>query len=321
MVNAKSVAVTRRSVICLALDYSQSMDDPLSDGTKKIDALKVATQNFLNLFEEKLDYIGYVYFNGKAQDQNPHPIVSDFLKYRDNFDPTIPTISLPDDPYSGPDMVLSPGTNQEDGLKKCRDEMLKVPEPILASSTLSVILVTDGAPTRSCDPNDDYLSVNCNMRKYASDDEKELLMDRAIRIADDIRIRDNLGINVHTIGIGRFGGTEIMKNNMNQPYSGPAISGQELENQSAYQGTKIDVYDMVLKSNFLRRVANFPPKNNVEPIEYFRGESGYQTLNFQDYNAANPGVSQGIYLSTNDSKDLSTLLADIGTSIKGRLVE
>ena len=96
--------------------------------------------------------------------------------------------------------------------------------------------------------------------------------------------------------------------------------------QDAYQNSGECQY--ILKSHFLRRVANVQPFNGIqegiEPVNGFVGIDGQPTLTFEQYNATvvvdgNP-PPQGIFAATTDANELTGILEEIGVGIGSRLI-
>jgi Flp pilus assembly protein TadG len=302
-VSADSVATTKMTIICLLVDVSNSTKDiSSSNGRSKNEDIKASVKEFLNLFQEENDYIGIVTF---ATDIiTTLPMTTQFREYLDDVD----TMN-----YQPPD---TGSTNTEFGLKKCREELFSLPAEILETANKSVVIITDGAPTVSCDNENEYQENECEITKSSGE---KIPYDRAIRIADDIRSADNLGIAVSAVVVGEFTGNKSM-------------DAEELERVDAYQGLwnsyLIDpngssAEDKItpVKTNFLRRLVNVPPLNGVEPVNYFEGGETFETQNFNDYNAANPGVRQGLFYYTDDTSELSDIIRQIGLSMKGRLIK
>jgi hypothetical protein len=291
-VRARGVATTKRSVICIILDTSGSMSGFTNSGKSKIEDARNAIVSFFNLFEENLDYIGVVRFSNNATELVP--ISDEFKQYEDEV------------------LAVTEGglTNTEDSLKECREQILSVPSNILASANKSIILMTDGAPTKSCSNEADFMIRDCNETPDSENPGKKHY-DRALRLADSIRNLPGLGIAVHSIGIGRYMGAG-------------GLSAEELERRDAYQKFNNNplppVNEDPVKTNFLRRVANVPSPTGLEPENYFEGGDTFSTPTQAEYQASHPTAARGVYVATSNAGDLEEILLGIGRGMKGRLI-
>jgi Flp pilus assembly protein TadG len=189
-----AVAATKVSVVCLVVDMSGSMGRSMSQwGPLKIDEAKEAVNSFLDIFKEGEDWIGIVAFNTEAQvvgEISPY-----FLKYKPNVNSLSPVQN----------------TNIDAGIRECYNQLRKVDSSVAVSSNRAIILITDGAPTKSCVPygsGTTHLSdikgnpINCELDgSGGGDTDEKRHYDRAIKTADYIR-QQMEGITIHTIGIG-----------------------------------------------------------------------------------------------------------------------
>ncbi|MCO6432535.1 MAG: TadE/TadG family protein [Deltaproteobacteria bacterium] len=296
-VETSARAASKRSVVVLVLDVTGSMNE-LAGGVRKLDALKTAAKNFINLFEPGYDYMAIVKFSELADIPPGADMTSNFSHFGSIVD------------------TLSAGgfTNTQLGLWLAEHTMKNalIARPDLTAAHKAIVLVTDGAPTHSCnslveiDPALDPHNRPYDCQLFTVPKHRDNY-DRALLQADAVRASS--GVAIYTIGIGALRGRRL-----------PDGSGYatDLERDDAYQDYRDEVS---LKSNFLRRIANVAPPNNTEPVHYFR--SGI--LNNAQYNPAlvppgHPAPARGLYLATSRADELNALFQTIGSSLKGRLI-
>jgi hypothetical protein len=319
-VHAVGVATSRSATVCLAIDISGSMTATARSGNTKmkdlIDALSgiesppgnLVVPGFIDYFEEGYDAIGFATYNLEIRETRP--MTNQFLQFRDVFR----------------GLVADGFTNTESALRECYRHLTTSPIS-LARSSASIILVTDGGPTASCENQSDdsngFRGTDCTYYSNPNDVwNYPRHTDRAIRTADFIRSQ---GIPIHAVGIG----VPLTIRDAPAGRIFPDIETQfrdlnpdELREATAYQ----DLGGEGLKEVFLRRVTNNPQRNLIEPTQYFgsfpavRG-GGFTIDNFENYNIRNPNAPQGIFLEVSDTSELNRMLAQIALSLKSRLIK
>lgn len=331
-IGATGRSATSRAVTCLALDTSGSMKEnvasvadttritELYDGgitftenikRQKITHMKVALEKFLDLFQESEDYIAIVSFGLNAK------VV---LPMTTNFkDPELMRTTY----ETGP----SGTTNTEHALRLCAEQMKNVDDNIRMASISSVILITDGAPTRSCKNEGDIsrgqffsnnVNTSCNLERFSHTDDalNNIHYSRAIHAADNLREVSGIPTTIFSVGLGPFNGVG-------------SISAEELEARDAYQSIR-DQGKRIVKSNFLMRISLQEPKkypdlglplNAQFPIDYFTPTLTLPApLRFEDYPSEHTIVPSGEAFITSDPARLTEILNRIGNKIKARLV-